>query len=161
MSCRRFTALSILLPALGLAACATAPVYQPASGRTALGYQDQRIEANRYRISYRAQTPEAANDFALRRAAEITVNDGADWFEVISRDTDRNATSRSGSRVSIGGATGSGGGVSLGGGIGFGLGSASTGQSYVSIEIITGAGPIPSRPGVYNARGVLQNLGTG
>jgi len=143
-----------------LAACATSvPVYQPAQTENALGYRDYPIESNRYRISYRSSSEEAADRFALRRAAQLTANNGYDWFEVVNRSADRDANANSGSRVSIGGGTGSyGSGVSLGGGIGFGLGSSSSGNTLVRLEVVMGAGPRPDRPNTYDADAVLANI---
>ncbi|GGD17541.1 CC0125/CC1285 family lipoprotein [Aquisalinus flavus] len=143
-----------------LAACATpVPIYQPAQTENALGYRDYPIESNRYRISYRSSSEEAADRFALRRAAQLTANNGYDWFEIVNRSAEMNTNASSGSRVSIGGGTGSyGSGVSLGGGIGLGLGTASSGNTLVRLEVVMGAGPRPDRPNTYEADAVLANI---
>lgn len=149
----RFIALLGLMIALG--ACASSAPYKPAQSDTAIGYRAYPIEETRWRVTYRGGTPDASSDMALRRAAEVTLENGYEWFDVVYRDSERDTAARSGSRISIGGATGSGGGVSLGGGIGFGLGSASSGNAWTSLEILLGRGPKPDKPSVYDARAVL------
>ena len=73
-----------------VAGCATAygPRYQAASGPGDIGYFDTRLDENRYRIQYRTDyaDPALAQDFAMRRAAELTLNRGYDWFQVINRN---------------------------------------------------------------------------
>jgi hypothetical protein len=74
-----------------LAACATTPAYGPAPSNRSAGYSDQRIENDRWRVTYRGDTrmrSAEVQDFALMRAAEITMNSGAQWFEVLDSDTD-------------------------------------------------------------------------
>ncbi len=86
MSARLFTLLSCLL----LAACAsTGPDYQPADSERDTGYRTTRLADDRYRVAFTAD-PEAsttARDYALLRAAELTLQKGYDWFEVANRDT--------------------------------------------------------------------------
>ncbi len=83
----------IVIPALLaalLAACAQATPYQPA--RDGYGFSEQRIEANRYRITFsgNAVTPQqVVDDYMLFRAAEITLRDGYDYFEIADKRTDK------------------------------------------------------------------------
>jgi hypothetical protein len=58
---------------LGLAACETATPYQPLTKGSAVagGFTDQQLDADHY------------------RAAELTVNQGFDWFEMVDRHTDK------------------------------------------------------------------------
>ena len=76
--------------ALAVAGCATGygPTYGPANSRYDDGYSDNRIEDNRYRVEYRIENGDTrlAQDWALRRAAEITLNQRYDWFQIISRN---------------------------------------------------------------------------
>ena len=54
------------------------------------GYSEQRIEENRYRVSFAgnsATSRQTVEDYLLYRAAELTVQTGHDWFEVVDRDT--------------------------------------------------------------------------
>jgi len=76
-----------------LAACATQTPYQPAAGTgsNAYGFQEQRIEENRVRITFRGNTltnRETVENYLLYRAAEVTVQSGRDYFIVANRDTD-------------------------------------------------------------------------
>lgn len=100
--------LSILFSAALLGACATQPLYSPAEDAEAPGYRETRIADNRYRVSFtgRAETPgEEVKNLALLRAAELTLDAGYDWFEVVDRET-REGVRRSEPRVSIGVGTG-------------------------------------------------------
>ena len=79
----------VVLLGLLLAACAGKPTpYQQAQG--GYGYSEQRIEENRYRVSFAgnsATSRQTVEDYLLYRAAELTVQNGHDWFEVAARDT--------------------------------------------------------------------------
>jgi hypothetical protein len=71
------------------AACATQTRY--AEGRGDDGYREQRIEDDRWRVSFRgnANTDLAAVEHALLyRAAELTLQQGYEWFRVVDHDTD-------------------------------------------------------------------------
>lgn len=73
-----------------LTACATATPYQPAD-TAAYGFQEQRIENNRLRISFRGNTltdRETVETYLLYRAAELTTQNGFDYFIVANRDTE-------------------------------------------------------------------------
>lgn len=148
--------------ALATAACATSGPYGPAAKEGAKGYSEQPIESNRYRVSYRDVDAQTAQNRALRRAAEIAVRDGADWFEVVNAYTEQDVSrGRSGSSVSIGGSSGSYGGsssVGVGLGIGIPLGGGSTQPVTHVLEILTGSGPQPAGSNVYDADEVLMNL---
>lgn len=83
--------------ALTLAACAASPPYRPAANADASGYSEQAIEANRYRVRYTGQAgmeKAAVQDYALLRAAELTAENGHDWFEVVNRDNDEDVRVR-------------------------------------------------------------------
>ncbi len=78
-------------------ACASGPDYAPAASAEALGYSDQRIENDRWRVSYRGDTKmssAAVQDYALMRAAQLTLENGGDWFEIVTADTDADAKRR-------------------------------------------------------------------
>ncbi|MGE0408491.1 MAG: hypothetical protein AB7P23_04415 [Amphiplicatus sp.] len=80
--------IALALIAMTAAGCATAygPRYQAASGPGDLGYYDHRLDDNRYRIEYRsAEGGYAAEDYAMRRAAELTLAQDYDWFQVTRR----------------------------------------------------------------------------
>lgn len=153
---------AILIPALALlAACATTPVYGPAKSERSEGYLSQQIETGRYRVSYTDRDPARARNLALLRAAEITLQDGKDWFEITNESLDIAGGGRSsGPSISVGGSAGSGGysGVGVGVGIGFPLGGGSSGTTTQTLEIVTGAGAKPDKAEAYDARSVDINL---
>ena len=152
----RFSILgSVLLCTALLSACASTSSYQPAKNDRSMGYTDYAIESNRYRVVYRANSQASADDLALRRAAELTVHKGQDWFQVINRSHDLVGDSGASPRVSLGTSTG-GGNVRFGGGIGFSLGG-SSGTYLTSLEIVTGTGVQPVGTNVYDARSVIEN----
>jgi hypothetical protein len=73
-----------------LSACATATPYQPAA-TDRYGFQEQQIEANRVRISFRGNTVtdrDTVETYLLFRAAELTLQNGKDHFIVANRSTD-------------------------------------------------------------------------
>jgi hypothetical protein len=73
-----------------LSACATATPYQ-AAVTDRYGFQEQRIETNRLRISFRGNTlteRETVETYLLYRAAEATLQSGFDYFIVADRDTE-------------------------------------------------------------------------
>ena len=157
------TRLLIILAASGaLAACQTATVYQPAAaGRMTVGYTEYRIEPGRYRVTFQGGggAPAAeVSDYALLRAAEITLRDGYDWFRV----TDRygSATGYNGSRVSVGT-----GGASFGRRSSFGVGigtsfDLSGGPALIeTLEILMGKGPKPADADSYDASAVIASVG--
>lgn len=150
---------ALLLAVSGLAACASNPGYGPADKASDLGYRSQTIEEGRYRISYRGQSLTDAEDGALRRAAEVAVDTGADWFTVVSRSADGGGQRvRGGPSVGIGGSTGGRrGGVGLGVSLPLGGGTRSA-PVTVSMEIVTGLGEKPGDPQSYDARSVLVNV---
>jgi hypothetical protein len=78
----------------GLVGCTTSTPYQPLSSQrsTAGGYSDQRIEDNRYSVSFSGNTMtsrETVETFLLYRAAELTNAQGYDWFVMAERDTEK------------------------------------------------------------------------
>ncbi|MGH1421715.1 MAG: CC0125/CC1285 family lipoprotein [Hyphomonas sp.] len=142
-----------------VAACASAPVYGPAESASALGYKSQPIEDHRFRVSYSDSDPERARNFALLRAAEVTLEDGQDWFEITHGYAEADPEMKPRSSVSIGGSSGSRGHSSVGVGIGIGF-PIGGGQAVVTevLEIVTRAGEKPDEPNAYDARSVIENL---
>jgi hypothetical protein len=154
-------AIAAALFCLGLAACATPTRYEAAARPDAIGYSEVRIEPGRYRVTFQGGDGASAGqveDDVMRRAAEITLRDGFDWFEVVDRGGEERPAHAS-SAISIGG--GSGG---YGGGVGVGLGAAIplSGGPRVSrsLEILCGRGARPTGGNVYDARDVAASLST-
>jgi len=80
----------------GLAACETATPYQPnIPGQAASGgYSDVRLEPDRWRVSFRGNSltsRETVEAYLLYRSAELTVQQGYDWFSMVERTTNRDA----------------------------------------------------------------------
>jgi len=78
-----------------LSACATSTPYAPsalsAPGTYHPGYSETQIETGRFRISFAGndQTKrETVENYMLYRAAELTLQSGFDWFEIVNRGTD-------------------------------------------------------------------------
>lgn len=85
--------LTVSALALALGACATATPYVPAGqGRYAAGYREARIEADRWRVTFSGNSltsRDTVEMYMLYRAAELTVQQGYDWFETGDRVTTR------------------------------------------------------------------------
>lgn len=156
--------IAAVLALLCLSACATpAPtVFAPAPAPGAVGFTDYRIEADRWRITFRGgpgAPPEQVADYALLRAADLALAQGYDWFRVTGREGGVVARD-SGPRVSlgVGGASfghRSGVGVDVSRSFNLGAGPALA----QSLEVLFGKGPAPRDPEVYDAREVRRNIG--
>ncbi|MBI1393543.1 MAG: hypothetical protein GC152_12445 [Alphaproteobacteria bacterium] len=160
---RSFRGACAALAALALSACATANGvgYQPADDK-GFGYSDTRIESDRFRITFAgdgATPPDAVEAFALRRAAELALANGFDWFRVAGRSTDRDV--KGGANIGLGfgsGSYGRGGGVGVG--VGGDVGRVGAREFFTSrLEVLMGKGTPPDDPDVYDARSLLENVG--
>lgn len=137
---------------LSLAACATPTAYGPAPDGRAVGFSDYRIATGRYRVTFQGgpgAPPEQVSDYALRRAAEIAVRDGYDWFRVVDRIGERAGSRGGGTSIGIGGGTGG-----YRSGVGVGVGTTfdlSGGPAYrMTLEVLAGKGAKPED--AYDAR---------
>lgn len=79
--------------------CATATPYQPLTthGATTGGYSEQRLEENRFRVSFAGNSftsRQTVENYLLYRAAELTQQAGYDGFTMVQRDTDPHTTTR-------------------------------------------------------------------
>lgn len=93
-SVRFGTPLVLAAAALALAACATPTPYRAAGPGAYGGYAEQRLESNRYRVTFSGNSVtsrEQVEMSLLLRAAELTVQDGYDWFTTVNRATDRDS----------------------------------------------------------------------
>lgn len=92
---RRFAALGLMVAgSLSLASCMTATPYQPASvsGSVRNGYSDEQIEQNRFRVSFSGNSltsRETVERYLLYRSAELTLQNGYDYFVLSNRDTEK------------------------------------------------------------------------
>lgn len=162
--------LTFAAAAFALAACATtpaAPPYGAAASPTSAGYSETQIESNRYFVTYRApSSAEVARleDYALLRAAELTLQNGRDWFWVDRRTIDQQEDSRnSGPSIGVGiggGSYGRRSGGSVGVGMTFPLGNrdAPARARGATYEIRFGEGPKPDEPNAYDARSTAQAI---
>jgi hypothetical protein len=153
--------LLVTLGALSLAACVTTPtVYQPFNAESAVGYSESAIEPARWRVTFRGGPgADAAHveDLALRRAAELTLALGYDWFRVTERSTDRHAGGGPFLSVGVGGASfGRGSGLGVGADTGIDLGGGP--RVWQSLEIMLGHGAPPHDSDVYDAHAVVAAL---
>jgi hypothetical protein len=77
----------ILVAVLALGACQTAgPVYQAASGPSQIGYFSAPADGGRQAVTYtgnKGMKPAQVAEFALLRAAELTLASGQEWFAVL------------------------------------------------------------------------------
>lgn len=142
-----------------IAACATAvgTAYAPA-GKGGYGYSDTRIEDGRYRIIFSgdgATPPDAVEDYALLRAAELALAGGYDWFRVVGRSIGEQEKGG----VGIGAGLGSG-GRNVGVGVSGNLGKVGARKFYTArLEVIFGKGVKPADvQGVYDARSINDSI---
>jgi hypothetical protein len=104
---------------LMVAGCATETRYRPATGQgfSRTGYSDRRIEPNRFLVTFQGNSVtsrDTVERYLFFRAAELTLQNGYDYFVMADRDTDRQTQT-----YTTGGFGGYGGGF---GGPGWGYG---------------------------------------
>lgn len=162
----RLTLPLIVAAGLALTACTSLAPYGPQMGPGGQGYAEQRIESNRFRVTYNGVgAPGPVADMALLRAAELTTAEGYDWFEVTQRWIDGRPDSAGGMRPSVGVGYGSssyggryGSYRSSGVGVGVGLNFSGPSPTSTTLEVVMGRGERPDRPDAYDARGVQDSL---
>ena len=82
--------MALALGLTALAACETGPIYAPRGPNGVVGYTDQQLTPNRYRVTFTGSTGtkrEDVEDYLLRRAAEVTLQAGFTHFKFDARDT--------------------------------------------------------------------------
>lgn len=148
--------------ALSLAACATGPsAYGPAAKSDSLGFQNTKIESDRFRVNYTGRSAEEAQDYALLRAAEIALAEGYTHFRVLGGET-YTGQRPSSTSTSVGVSSGRGyygSGTSVGVGLSLNaLGSAFSGKKItnsIEIKLMNSASDLPN---VYDATQVQANI---
>lgn len=171
--------------ALLIAGCATETPYRPATGsgfyRT--GFSERQVEANRFLVNFAGNTVtdrDTVERYLLFRAAELTLQNGFDYFVTVDRQTDRQARTYSTPGAGFGPGWGYGGwggywgpswrfyGQPWGGwggwgpwGGGFNDFDVRTVDRYeASAEIVMGRGtPPPGEVRAFRARDVVDRLG--
>lgn len=156
-------ALSVLLPMLVLAGCASPTPYRPLTG--GYGYSEQKIESNRYRVFFsgNSETPlTTIQNYLLYRAAQVTLAQGKDYFVIVDRVVQPEYSGDYGPEVGgfFGHGFGWGGsGFGFGTGVGFGTGGPILTDYSAYADIVLYSGPKPANnPRAYDAREVLSNL---
>jgi len=95
---KRFLTVAVVAAVTALGACASGPTpYQPAAGYDR-GYSEQKIENERYRISFKGNSMterDTVENYLLFRAGELTLQSGYDSFTIVNRDTDKDSRTRS------------------------------------------------------------------
>ena len=160
---KRVIASLCLIGTLGLAACATSggSIYHPASSARGTGYSEQKLETNRFRVTFVGSDSTSAGtvqDFALLRAAELTLNMGYEWFTVVGRNT-VNQDNGYGPRFS--GMFGPPCGVfACGSGLygGFWYDNYDSNRLSASLDIVMGKGAKPADPSSYDAKDVAATI---
>ena len=118
---RGIIAAALATGAVLTAGCATETTYRPATGQGfyRTGYSDRQIEPNRFIVSFAGNTVtsrDTVERYLLFHAAELTLQQGNDYFVMIDRDTDRQSRTYSTGFGGYGGYGGYGfGGYGLGG----------------------------------------------
>lgn len=87
--------VGIALTSLALAACTTATPYQPyrpeSAGGVHGGYSEQRVKDDQFVVRFHGNdltSRDRVEGYLLYRAAELTVYNGYDWFEILERRTE-------------------------------------------------------------------------
>ena len=162
---KRLTIIALVASTAALAACASLAPYGPQRGLGGQGFSEQRIESDRYRVSYNgvgAAGPVA--DRALLRAAQLTTEQGYDWFEITQRYIDGRPDSAGGVRPSLGvgyGSSNYGGWRSSGTSVGLGLNFSGPSPTSTTLEVRLGKGQRPDRPEAYDAHEIQRSLRPG
>lgn len=150
-----------------LGACATSTPYAPSAEAGGYGFSEQQIENDRFRVTFRGNSltsREQVENFLLYRAAELTLGNGYDYFQMVRNDTDRTTNYRSTGGPDL---------MYYGRGrafpyygYGWGWGPSSDFDvrevnRYTAIAyIVMGNGQKPDDPSAYDARQVESNLRT-
>lgn len=149
----------ILTTAFALGACAAVgpTAYGPADQK-GFGYEETRIEQDRYRITYRGSggvLPEQVEDYAMLRAGELALQNGFTWFRVVAREVTRDQ--RGGVTLGAGVGTGSyGRRSSVGVGVGGNFGKIGARDFFtVRLEVLMGAGEAPDEDKTYDASSIV------
>ena len=84
--------------ALLISGCATETTYRPATGTgfARAGYSDHQIEPDRFEVTFSGNSytsRDTVEKYLLYRAAELTVQQGGDYFIMADRNTDKSTRS--------------------------------------------------------------------
>lgn len=163
----------LVLPSLLLVGCATQAPYKEADKRGAVGYTETQLTDNRYRVVFTGNSrtdAETVQDYALLRAAELTLETGHDWFQLANRDDDKTVRGGNivGSGLEFGGQTAvfqrcglisCSTAISTSPRLGAGVTTTAERTSHTSqLEIVVGKGPLPDGIETYDAKQLSTTL---
>ena len=86
-----FKHLAVSLAFAALAGCTLPSTYKPAENEHAVGYSDQRLADNRFRVTFTGNSAtrrQTVENFLLLRSAEVTRDAGYSWFVFDTRNTE-------------------------------------------------------------------------
>ncbi|MFA5941537.1 MAG: hypothetical protein WC809_19485 [Sinimarinibacterium sp.] len=154
---QRLQAACILLLSTLLAACAATP-YQPLA--KGYGYSEQKLESDRYRVAFAGNgqtSQDAVQNYLMYRAAELTLQNGRDYFVLVGTSTQGEQGRSPDVGVGIGGFRFGG-----RGGLGIGIGTSTGGDKTAyraQAEILLRSGTKPADdPQAFDARDIKSNL---
>ena len=168
--------------ALLVSGCATETTYRPATGKGfyRTGYSERQVEADRWLVTFAGNTVtdrDTVERYLLFRAAQLTLQNGYDYFVMVDRSTDRQAQTYSTPGPGWGGGWGGGWGPSwryYGRGFGWGAWDPWWGDPFwgnnidvrtvdryeASAEIVMRKGtPAKDEVRAFNARDVADRIG--
>ena len=129
----KFASVALLTSALLVAACATP--YGPSSGSFTGGYSESKLQKDRYNVSFEGNawiSEEQAMNYLLYRCAEITLDNGFDYFIIVSEESNTSYST---------------------------MGKGAVPHPNLEVMIQLRNGPPPSgNPDAYDARELKQNL---
>lgn len=146
-----------------LTGCANGPTPYRPLGDGKLGFYEQPIENDRFRVGFVGKSEAEARDLAILRAAEIARERGYSHFEVLRGVSE--AEGREGGSTNVGVGVGSGGGfygrrrTNVGVGVGIDLGSLGGRRVEHSIEVKLRQGGSDA-PNVFAVDSVLDSVGS-
>jgi hypothetical protein len=134
-----FKAFSLLVVA-SLLGCVGPTLYGPGSQSTRGGYEDSKLQDDQFNVAFNANgftSPVRAKNYFLFRCAEITVQNGYDFFVIVSGDAIVNYAV-----------------------LGSGAGAQTVSKPQYSGTIKLGKGIRPSENlNAYDARQIMKNIG--
>lgn len=145
--------------------CSSRPVYSPAAESGKVGFYESKLTSDRYRVSfvgYPSTTGDEVQNFVLLRAAELTLQNNFEWFEIINR-TLTEKTHNSDPTFTIGLSSSCYPFGCSGLGSRWYTGMRVDGDGYsdrykASIEIRMGNGETEDEKTIYNAKELVENL---
>ena len=157
---------NILIIGAGLAliGCAStnSSAYGPSTSGSDLGFENRKIESDRFRVSYTGRNVNETQDYALLRAAQITLNEGYTHFKILGGGTSGNGPNAPVStNIGVGTRIGGYGRGRTNLGVGVGLhdvaraleGSKVT--DTIEIRLLNAGGQSPD---IYDAKSITQNI---